>query len=114
MNWLEQTKKRNRRPPQTLPAKTATLVRSLAEIPEDATPANVFRIEVEVLRIVERATKTDDVCYFLSCKDEDDVKFPIVVWEVQMDEIKKSVEEGKVVTLGVKIPKPGYSAFTLA
>jgi DNA polymerase III alpha subunit len=107
-------RKNKRRQSQASNAKCATAVRSLSEIPEDVTPDKVYRIEVEVLRIVERDTKTDDVCYFLSCRDEDNVRFSIVVWEVQMDEMRESVEEGKVVIVDVKVPKPGYSAFTLA
>lgn len=114
MNWKEQLHKNKPRRKHAHAAADAKPVRALSEISPHATPDEVFRIEVEVVRIVERETQTAQPCYFLACKDEDEARFSIVVWESQMAEIKGSVNEGSIVTLEVRVPKPPFSAFTLA
>jgi len=114
MNWQEQLQKNKPRRKYAHAATDAKPVRALSEISPHATPDDVFRIEVEVVRIVERETKTAEPCYFVACKDEEEARFSVVVWESQMDEIKTVVAEGKMVTLEVRVPKPPFSAFTLA
>lgn len=112
MSWKEQVKKQPGRK-NAHAAIEGKPVRSLSEISPHATPDEVFRIEVEVVRIVEQETRSGQPCYFLACKDEKEARFSVVVWEAQMDEIKTLVAEGKIVTLKVRVPKEGYSAFTI-
>jgi hypothetical protein len=112
MNWKEHLKKSKPRRKHAHAAVDAKPVRALSEISPHATPDELFRIEVEVLRIVERETQTAQPCYFLTVKDEEEAKFSIVVWESQMDQ--GVVAEGKIVTLDVRVPKQPYTSFTLA
>src|ERR1019366_6415746 len=56
MNWKEQLQKNKPKRKHAHAAADARPVRALSEISPHATPEEVIRIEVEVLRIVERET----------------------------------------------------------
>jgi hypothetical protein len=113
MNWQEQFQNNKPKRKHAHAAADARPVRALSEISPHATPDEVFRIEVEVLRIVERETKTAEPCYFLACKDEDEGRFSVVIWESQMGELKGILDESKIVTLDVRVPKQPFTSLTI-
>lgn len=92
----------------------STPVAGLADIPDEASSDQSFRLTVHVLQIVERITKNDNPFYFLNVRDAAGVSFSIVCWEWQMDKLRTKVTEGETVELNVRVPGDGYQAFTLA
>jgi DNA polymerase III alpha subunit len=91
-----------------------TTVGGISHIPFEATPNERFRLTVAVERVYERTTKAGEPCYFLSCRDEEAMVFSVVVWEWQWARFQGGVEEGTTLALDVRVPKEGFSAFTLA
>lgn len=89
-------------------------MQSLSDIPPEATPLQVFRLPVEVLRVDERVTRTGDPCYFLHVRDADGQRFPIVCWDWQWAKLSGRITVGREVTLDVKVPTGDYLSFTLA
>lgn len=115
MNWSDHFRELKRQ--QTLPTaprSKPTSVQSLDNIPPEATPADVYRLPVEVVRIDERETKTGDPCYFLHVKDSDGLRFSVVCWEAQWPKVRERVTVGQQATLDVKVPAGDHSSFTLA
>lgn len=91
-----------------------TPVDGIADIPMEATPRQTFRLVVEVTKVYERSTKTGDPCFFLSCRDSKGKSFSVVVWNTQMESLQDELEERAKMTLDVRVPKDGFTAFTLA
>jgi hypothetical protein len=114
MNWSEKLKQSDRKRKTRATTGSPTSVRSLSEIPIAAKHDEMFRIEVEIERITERTTSSDEPCYFIACRDEEGQSFSIVVWHAQMDELEGTVDEGMHVSFDVRVPKPNYTSFTLA
>jgi len=68
---------------------------------------------VEVIRLCERTTQAGDPCYFLHCRDVQKLRFSVVIWDWQLEGLG-DVDEGKKVILDVRVPRKGFTAFTLA
>lgn len=114
MSWYDNFRQEiNRQGQGRLARSNPTAVKCLADIPAEATHEDAFRLTVEVLRIVERTTQAGDPCYFLNCRDGQKIKFSVVAWEWQMEGLGE-VDEGKKAILDVRVPKKGFTAFTLA
>lgn len=111
MSWHERFRERSR--PHAVRTGT-TQVESIAAIPCEATQAERFRLTVGVERICERPTKTGDPCYFLNCRDAQGMTFSVVCWDWQWTQFGGRVAEGATLPLDVRVPKDGFSAFTLA
>lgn len=91
-----------------------TEVSGISDIPFEAKHENRFRLTVDVEKVVERTTKAGEPCYFLHCRDADGISFSVVCWEWQWARLQGRVEEGTNHTFDVKVPRNGFSAFTLA
>lgn len=111
MSWYEQFPQQNQ---HQMAQAGPTQVNDISAIPFDATPAERFRLSVDVERVHERETKAGDPCYFLSCRDAEGMTFSVVVWHSQWSRFQGRLKEGSKVTLDVRVPKEGFSAFTLA
>ena len=115
MNWHEQYRKKASRHKQRQKTHAgATQVNAISGIPFEATPDERFRLTVEVERVCERETKAGDPCYFLSCRDTEGMTFSLVVFDSQWSNFQESVVVGSMQTLDVRVPKEGFSSFTLA
>jgi DNA polymerase III alpha subunit len=114
MNWHQQIReetKRQKQPQKKRPGPTE--VSGVCGIPTDATPEERFRLTVDLERVCERETKAGDPCYFLNCRDVEGMAISVVVWESQWSRFQGRLKEGITVTLDVRVPKEGYSAFGL-
>lgn len=89
-------------------------VKGLSGIPFKAKPEDRFRMTVDVEQFFERTTKAGEPCYFLHCRDAEGIKFSIVCWEWQWARFQGRVEKGAKMKVVVRVPKDGFSAFTLA
>jgi hypothetical protein len=89
-------------------------VKGISGIPFKATPQDRFCLNVDVEQVFERETKAGEPCYFLHCRDTEGIKFSIVCWEWQWARLQGRAEEGAKLEVVVRVPKEGYSAFTLA
>jgi hypothetical protein len=69
-----------------------TEVNGISEIPFDATPG-------------ER--------YFLTCRDAEGMTLSVVCWDWQWSRFEGQELEGKQLTLDVRVPKEGFTAFTM-
>jgi single-stranded DNA-binding protein len=67
-----------------------------------------------VVRVYERTTKAGEPCYFLKCQDAQASTFSVVVWDWQWERLQEQITEGSRITVDVRVPREGYSAFTLA
>jgi DNA polymerase III alpha subunit len=115
MSWYEQFRGEAGRQAQRQVGRSGcTEVSGVCGIPCEATPAERFRLIVDVERVCERETKAGDPCYFLSCRDAEGMTFSVVVWESQWSRYQGRLKEGSKATLDVRVPKEGFSAFTLA
>lgn len=114
MNWHQQLREEKKRQKQSqMKPSGPTEVNGIFGIPTDATPEERFRLTVDIERIHERETKSGDPCYFLNCRDSERMAISIVVWESQWSRFQEQMKEGSKVTLDVRVPKEGYSAFGL-
>ena len=68
---------------------------------------------MDVVRVDERETRNGDLCYFLHVRDADGLKFSVVCWHSQWEEVRESVAVGEKATLDVKVPAEGYQSFRL-
>ena len=68
---------------------------------------------LDIERVHERETKAGDPCYFVNCRDSEGMAMSIVVWESQWSRIQEQMKVGSKVTLDVRVPRDGYSAFSL-
>ena len=115
MSWYEQFRGEASRQGERQAARSGRIeVNGISGIPFEATPAERFRLAVDVERVCERETKTGEPCYFLSCRDAEGLTFSVVVWESQWSRFQGRLKEGGKATLDVRVPKEGFSAFTLA
>jgi DNA polymerase III alpha subunit len=115
MAWHQQFRGKEKRQQQHQEARSGpTQVNGISDIPFEATPAHRFRLTIDVERVYERETKAGDPCYFLSCRDAEGMTFSVVVWDSQWSRFQGRLKEGSKVTLDVRVPKEGFSAFTLA
>jgi DNA polymerase III alpha subunit len=92
----------------------STQVSGISAIPFEATPQELFRLTVEVEQIDERETKTGNPYYFVQCRDEEGMQFSVVVWASQYARIQSKAQRGATLAIDIRVPKEGYSAFTLA
>jgi DNA polymerase III alpha subunit len=88
-------------------------VRSVGDIPIDATPQAAYRLTVEVVRLTEQVTRNGSPCWFVNCRDAEGLTFDVVVWETQMARFQGRIVEGATMPLAVRVPTGTYSAFTL-
>ena len=115
MSWHEQFRvEAGRRAERQGVRSGCTEVSGISSIPFEATPAERFRLTVDVERVYERETKTGDPCFFLLCRDAEGLAFSVVVWESQWSRFQGRLKEGDKVTLDVRVPRGDFSAFTLA
>ena len=115
MSWHEQFQRKMKTQPQHQKAYAGpTEVNGISGIPDEATQSERFRLVVDVDRVCERETKAGEPCYFLSCRDAEDEHFCIVVWESQWSRFQDRLKEGSQLSLDMRVPKEGFSAFTLA
>jgi len=91
-----------------------TQVNGISGIPFETTPEERFRLTVDVERVCEQETKDGAPCYFLACRDAEGMTFSVVVWDSQWSRIQGQVEKGSKLAIDVRVPKEGYSAFTMA
>ena len=115
MTWFEQfqddvKKQRQHKPPRTGP----TPVDGICHIPCDASSKERFQLTAVVERVCKRETKDAAPCYFLSCRDAETMTFSVVVWDSQWSRFQDKATEGANLTLDLRVPKEGCSAFTLA
>jgi DNA polymerase III alpha subunit len=115
MSWYERFRVEASKPGERQAVRSGrTEVNGISGIPFEATPAERFRLSVDVQRVCERETKTGEPCYFLSCRDAEGLTFSVVVWESQWSRFQGRLKEGSKATLDVRVPKEGFTAFTLA
>jgi hypothetical protein len=115
MNWSDHFRELKRQqPPFREPLSVSTSVRCLSDIPPEATPQQVFRLPVEVMRVDEREARNGNLCYFLQVRDDEGLRFSIVCWSSQWIRLRGRITVGQRATLAVKVPAGDYSAFTLA
>ena len=113
MSWSDKFQSLKKQQPAE-PGSGPTSVQSLSAIPAEATPRQVFRLPVDVVRVDERETKGGEPCYFLHVRDADGLRFSIVCWVSQWGRLQERVTVGRQATLDVKVPADGFDSFTLA
>jgi DNA polymerase III alpha subunit len=114
MTWFDQFRKPNNTKPKRNAHRSPPIpVNGMSDIPLDATPEQCFSLSVTVERICERTTKNGDPCFFLHCRDADTLMFSVICWDWQWTKLHGQVEEGKMVTLKIKVPRDEFTAFTL-
>ena len=115
MTWFEQCREDLKKQTQRKPAHPGlTQVDGICDIPCEATPHERFRLTSVVERICERTTRDGNPCYFLHCRDDAGIKFCVVCWDWQWARLERQAEEGKSLSLTLKVPKEGFTAFGLA
>jgi DNA polymerase III alpha subunit len=115
MTWSEQFRENKKKPQNRKTRRSPPIpVNSTSDIPFEATPAQCYRLTVTIQRICERTTKAGDPCYFLQCRDADELMFSVICWDWQWERLQGETEAGKSVTLDVRVPRDEYTAFTLA
>jgi DNA polymerase III alpha subunit len=111
MTWKKQFASHHKRPATSTPI---TQVAGILDIPPEATPEQRFRLVATITKIIKQCTKAGDDCYFLHCHDDDKTRFDLVLWRWQYEQLQGEVVEGVSLQVDVRVPKDGYSAFTLA
>ena len=111
MSWYEQFRAQKK---HQKTRSGPTEVSGISGIPFEASPEDRFRLTVDVERVYERTTKAGEPCYFLHCRDAERIKFSVVCWDWQWARFQGRVEEGTKLALDVRVPKGGFSAFSLA
>jgi DNA polymerase III alpha subunit len=111
MSWHEEIREQKQ---QRKAHASPTEVDGISGIPFEAKYEDRFRLTVDVERVFERTTKAGDPCYFLHCRDADGIIFSVICWESQWVRFQGRVKEGTNLTLDVRVPTGGFSAFTLA
>jgi hypothetical protein len=53
-------------------------------------------------------------CYFLHVRDAEGLRFSIVCWDSQWAKLRGRVAIGQRATLDVRVPRGGFTSFTLA
>jgi hypothetical protein len=89
-------------------------VQRLRDIPMEATPQDVFRLPVEVVRADEREARNGKPCYFLLLRDAEGLQFSVVCWDWQWERLQGRAYPGAKAALDVKVPADGFNSFTLA
>jgi hypothetical protein len=115
MTWFEQLREDLNKQTQRRQARSGpTPVDGVCGIPCEATPEERFRLTAAVERVYERTTKDGNPCYFLHCRDTAGIQFCVVCWDWQWARLQGRAEEGKSLSLDLRVPREGFSAFSLA
>jgi len=91
---------------------SVTVVDSVDNIPEDASPEHGWVLSLSVKKITPRLTVSGQTYYWLLVKDKGGHVFSIVVWDRQWHALG-AIEEGETRKLTVRVPQGDYTAWNL-
>ena len=106
-NWCDTLKQQKEAERQNI-----TAVKSVGDIPEDASPDHGWSLSLSIKKITPRLTVNGQTYYWLLVRDRAGYAFSIVVWDFQWDDIGP-FDEGEKRDLTVKVPKGDYTAWNL-